>query len=167
MLELFRFGVADVGYFNIKCQVDTCQRVIGVNSDVVTDDCSNLGHPRSLRGLCLELHAGLQVHSLGELGALCLDNQVGILFTICFRSRDIGHKLVADGLAGKLIFQSGDDVAMPVEIGEGLSSFTRVKNFTAWRSQCVVHGDDVIIFNLHVRKPRGLLVGNARTFPEK
>ena len=29
-----------------------------------------------------------------------------------------------------------------------------------------MNGDDLVIFNLHVQEPRGLLGGNARTFPD-
>ncbi len=132
--QFLGLGGPDIGDFDVELEVDPGQGVVGIDGNGIALDLGDLGHARTLWGLGLELHARLQVNTFRELGALGLDDQLRIVLAIGFAGRNLCHQLVADDLSFQLFLESGDDIAMPMQVGEGLLALAGVDDFPIGRS---------------------------------
>ena len=149
VVDFVGLGLADGGDFDSELEVDPGQRVVGIDGDVISHDGGDLSHAGTVGGVRLEAHARLQVHALRELGAGRLDDQIGIMFPVGLGGRDLGDQLVPGDLSFQLLFQTGNDIAVTVQVGEGVPAFTGIEDLSLGIGQGVMHRDDVVVFDFH------------------
>ena len=119
VINLLLGGLTDINDFDIELEVDPGKGVVGIDGDLVAVDRGDLGDTRAAWGLGLKAHSGFEFDILGKLAAGGINNEVLTPFTVALDSGDIGGEALAGGLALKLFFETGDDVSVSVEVGQG------------------------------------------------
>lgn len=122
VVEFFPGSLADIDNFDIESEVDPGEGVIGIDDDSVSFDFLDFGDACPVWGLCLEAHAGLEVGIFGELAAFCLGNEFRVVFSVAIGGGNFGSQFLALFLSFELLFESGYDISMTVQVGEGVPS---------------------------------------------
>ena len=123
--------------------------MVAVDGDGVAFDLGHGDHQRTALGLRLELHARLDALDTLEGVTRHFLDQLLLYFAVTFGGGNLGVDLVAGGLAFEFLFQTRNDVAGAVEVGQRLAAFRAVQHFTCIIGQGVVERDNGILRNLH------------------
>jgi len=144
VLDFLLGGLADIDNFDIECEVDPGEGVVGVNNNGIALDFLDFGNAGAVGGLRLEAHTGFQVGIFGELASLGLGDELGIVLPVAIGGGYFGGKFVPAFLALEFFFEAGNDIAMTVKVGEGIASLAGIEHLSFRRSEGVMHGDDAV-----------------------
>jgi len=149
MIQFFAASLADFLDGNIEMQSNAGQGVIGVNSDIFQIHAHDRDHPRPFFTHGLKLHTHLNILIGVELRTWELLHQTLVSSAIgIFRGYD-GVDLIARRLAFKRRFQTGNDIAYAMDVGEGVSALRTVQLRTLCIGEGVIYGDDLVFGDLH------------------
>jgi hypothetical protein len=90
MVDFSRSCFTNGNNLHVKGEVDSSERVIGIDGDCVALDFGYAGYGGAAIGVCLKLHTDGEVGISGELRATGLHNERRIVFTIAVGGGDFG-----------------------------------------------------------------------------
>lgn len=160
-------GFADLNHLDIELEVDAGEGVIGVDGDGIAIDGGDDGDLRAGLRLGLEAHAWFEFDIVGELGAGGFDDAFRVVIAVGFGGGDLGGGSGPGGQAFELFFETGDDIAVAVEVGQRIAAFGGIEDFSLGIAKSVMHGDDAVGFNFHSKNGRGGCGGDARELRKK
>lgn len=169
-VAMFHFlggGFADLNHLDIELQVDAGEGVVGIDGDGIAVDGGDDGDLWAGLRLGLEAHARFEFDIVGELGAGGFDDAFRVVIAVGFGGGDLGGGGGPGGEAFELFFETGDDIAVAVEVGQGIAALGGIKDFSFGIAKGVMHGYDAVWFNFHRRDGRGGCGGDARELRKK
>lgn len=149
MGEFFRGGVSDFDDFHIEVEGLAREGMVGVDHHLVGADVDDREEARSHVGVGLELHAGFELGSTLEGGAGDGLDEVLVTGAVALFGGDGDVELISRVLSFKGLFESRDDVAGAVEVGEGSATGRGVKNLATVAGEGVVDGNDLVFGDVH------------------
>ena len=165
MRNLLRICFAYIDDLNIELEIESGKGMIGIDADFIAHDGNDGCHAEALWSLCLETHSGNEVHPFRELVAVGFSHKLRNMFPVCVGCRDDFRDFIAGCFPLQRFLQPWYDIAMPMQVGQGLTPVTGVKDLSLDGGQLIVHGDDSVIFYLHAPETRHLNDGVARNNP--
>lgn len=151
VLNLLNCGITHIYHFDIEVQSFTGQLMVAVDAHHVRLHIDNAENPRSLGRVRLEPHSHLDFVGIFEPVTRNILNKRRIVLakTISWQHRD--RNLVALGLPFERHFQTGDDIAGPVEVSKRIAVFRRIEHVTRIVAKAIVDCGDVVLRDLHIQ----------------
>ena len=145
-------GIADLQYLDIPAERLACQRVIGIDLDLLITDFQ-YGHRALPFGSSrLEAHARCKLPRAEGITPEVLDQPL-IPLTEAFRRRQVDDLAVADAATFKRGFQSGKYIVMAVQVIHRFPITRSVQDGAICGTQRVVQADHLLNGNRHETTP--------------
>src|SRR6185437_6254687 len=143
--ELLGRGGAHLGHFDLEVEVPAGERVIAVQRDHVAGHLRHRHGARPLLGLGVQPHADAHVRYALERTPRHALHQRPVVLAVAVGGRDLHLHLVADALAGQFALETRDEVAVPVQVGEGSAVAGGVDDPAGVVLEGVTNADDLIL----------------------
>ena len=134
---------------NIEMQSNAGQGMISIDGNVFRIHAHHRDHPRPSFAHGLKLHAYLNILIGIELRARELLHQTLISSAIGVFRVDDGVDLITRRLTLKRRFQTGNDIAYTMDVGEGASAMRTIQFRALCIGQGIIYGDDLVFGDLH------------------
>src|ERR1700704_5278945 len=106
---------------DVEVQVLARQRMVAVNGYHVTGDGCDGHRARALVGLRMQPHSDSNLCNPLQGAARHLLDELPAVLAIAIGRRDFHRQLVTGALSFQLALESGHEIAMPLQVGEGLA----------------------------------------------
>jgi hypothetical protein len=149
MCDLILSRRANFLHSNIEVEVLARERMVTIYSDVFVVDFNHTNRYWTLISASLKLHADFE--RLNALKAVARHDlfQCRIRRTVAVFRGDTHFNFIASGFTDESGFETGDDVFVPVEIGQWLTRLRLIEYCSFVVFKRVVHSDDCSFCDLH------------------
>jgi hypothetical protein len=149
MGDFFGAGRTHFAYRNLETQIDTRQRMVGIDLDEVFGDFNDGHRTVAIIGIGNEGIAFGNVHAIKQFTRHAL-YQLFVVLAVCIGSIDVQFEGITDGTVIQRLFQTWNQKAGPVQINQRLAAFGAVQYIAGLVIDGVIESNNAQMAYFHV-----------------